>query len=246
MHHRGVSPASTAGDWVVLSLTLDYPSCSVISAFICIFLYYFICVILFAFTNFMGVWLLYNVIIFCCAAKWISYMYTYIPLVFFGFSSHLGQAPLAQMVKNLPAIQEPQETWFDPWVGKIPGEGNGSRHQYSCLENSMDRGAWRATVHGVAKSQTPLSNSHQVHVGHHGALSRAPCAARQVLTSFQSLSWVQLCDPWTTARQASLSITNSCQLMRFSLVICFTHSSVYTSTPVSPFIPPPTPCHLCL
>ena len=246
MHHRGVSPASTAGDWVVLSLTLDYPSCSVISAFICIFLYYFICVILFAFTNFMGIWLLYNVIIFCCAAKWISYMYTYIPLwSFFEFSSHLGQSPLAQMVKNLPAIQEPQETWFDPWVGKIHGEGNGNRLQHSCLENSTDRGAWRATVHGVARSQTPLSNSHQVHVGHHGALSRAPCAARQVLTSLQSLSWVQLCNPWTTARQASLSITNSCQLMRFSLVIYFTHSSVSTSIPVS-IHPTAHPRHLCL
>ena len=46
-----------------------------------------------------------------------------------------------------------------PWVRKIPGEGNGnSSLQYSCLENSMDRGAWRATVHGVAKSWTLLSN----------------------------------------------------------------------------------------
>ena len=39
-----------------------------------------------------------------------------------------------------------------------PGEGNGSPLQYSCLENPMDRGAWRATVHGVAKSQTGLSD----------------------------------------------------------------------------------------
>ena len=46
------------------------------------------------------------------------------------------------MVKNLPAVQE---TGFDPWVRKIP-----------CLENPMDRGAWQATVHGVAKSGTPL------------------------------------------------------------------------------------------
>ena len=53
------------------------------------------------------------------------------------------------MVKNLPAVQE---TRFDPWVGKIPGEGNGNSLQYSCLENSMDRGAWHATVHGVAES----------------------------------------------------------------------------------------------
>ena len=41
---------------------------------------------------------------------------------------------------------------------KYPGEGNGNPLQYSCLENSMDGGARRATVHGVAKSQTQLSN----------------------------------------------------------------------------------------
>ena len=43
---------------------------------------------------------------------------------------------------------------FDPGSERSPGEGNGNPLQYSCLENSMDRGAWRATVHGIAKSQT--------------------------------------------------------------------------------------------
>ena len=37
-----------------------------------------------------------------------------------------------------------------PGSGRSPGEGNGNPLQYSCLENPMDRGAWRATVHGVA------------------------------------------------------------------------------------------------
>jgi len=41
-----------------------------------------------------------------------------------------------------------------PESGRSPGGGNGNPLQYSCLENSMDRGAWWATVHGVAKSQT--------------------------------------------------------------------------------------------
>ena len=40
----------------------------------------------------------------------------------------------------------------------LPGEGNGNPLQYSCLENPMDRGAWQATVHGVAKSQIQLSD----------------------------------------------------------------------------------------
>ena len=44
-----------------------------------------------------------------------------------------------------------------PRVCKVTaGEGNGNPHQYSCLESSMDRGAWQATVHGVTKSQTRL------------------------------------------------------------------------------------------
>ena len=47
-----------------------------------------------------------------------------------------------------------------PRLGRSPGEGNSNPLQYSCLENSMDRGAWWATVHGVAKSQTQLSDSH--------------------------------------------------------------------------------------
>ena len=45
-----------------------------------------------------------------------------------------------------------------PVSGRFPGEGNGNPLQYSCLENPIDRGAWQATVHGVAKSQTGLSD----------------------------------------------------------------------------------------
>ena len=45
-----------------------------------------------------------------------------------------------------------------PGLGRSPGEGNGTPLQYSCLENPMDGGAWQATVHGVAKSRTRLSD----------------------------------------------------------------------------------------
>ena len=45
-----------------------------------------------------------------------------------------------------------------PGPGRCPGEGNGNSLQYSCLENSMDRGAWQATAHGVAKSWTLLTD----------------------------------------------------------------------------------------
>ena len=47
-----------------------------------------------------------------------------------------------------------------PGLGRSPGEGKGYSLQYSSLENSMDRGAWWYTVHGVTKSWTRLSNSH--------------------------------------------------------------------------------------
>ena len=56
---------------------------------------------------------------------------------------------VAQMVKNLPAMQK---TWFIS--GSHSGEENGYPLQYSCLENSMDRGVCRVTVYGVAKSWT--------------------------------------------------------------------------------------------
>ena len=57
-----------------------------------------------------------------------------------------------------------QETWvwplhLNPASRRSPGVRNGNPHQYSCLENSMDRDAWQATAHGVTKSQTWLSTS---------------------------------------------------------------------------------------
>ena len=70
------------------------------------------------------------------------------------FSGPSSQA--SQTVKCLPVMRE---TWVSiPGSGRSPGEGNGNPLQYSCLENSMDGGAWLTTIHGVAKSRTQLSN----------------------------------------------------------------------------------------
>ena len=66
--------------------------------------------------------------------------------------SLLGASLLAQLVKNLPASAGDRSSVSG--LGWSPGEGNGHPPQYSCLENPMDRGAWRATVHGVRKSWT--------------------------------------------------------------------------------------------
>ena len=59
------------------------------------------------------------------------------------------------MVKNLPV--KAGDMGSIPGLGRFPGVENGNPRQLSCLENPMDRGAWQATVHGVTRSQTPLS-----------------------------------------------------------------------------------------
>ena len=69
----------------------------------------------------------------------------------------LGTSPGAQLVKNPSANAEDTRRGFNSRVGRSPGGGNGDPFQYAWLENSMDRGAWRATVHGVIKSQTRLN-----------------------------------------------------------------------------------------
>ena len=56
------------------------------------------------------------------------------------------------MVKNLPASVG--DSGSISGLGRSPGGGDGNPLQYSCLENPMDRGAWRAAVHGVTKSWT--------------------------------------------------------------------------------------------
>ena len=59
------------------------------------------------------------------------------------------------MVKNPPASAgDTGDVSSIPGLGRSPGEGNGNPLQYSCQGNPMDRGAWWATFHGVAKSQT--------------------------------------------------------------------------------------------
>ena len=61
------------------------------------------------------------------------------------------------MVKNpLANAGDIRDTGSIPGSGRSPAGGNSNSLQYSCLENSMDKGAWWGTVHGVAKSQTQL------------------------------------------------------------------------------------------
>ena len=62
-------------------------------------------------------------------------------------------------IKNLPAnAGDTRDAGSVPESGRSPAVGNGNPLQYTCLENPMDRGAWQATVYGVTKSWTRLSN----------------------------------------------------------------------------------------
>ena len=66
---------------------------------------------------------------------------------------------MAQVVKNSPSnAGGAGDTGSSPGSGKFPGGGNGNPLQYSCQDNPMDRGTWQATIHGVKKTQTQLSN----------------------------------------------------------------------------------------
>ena len=62
------------------------------------------------------------------------------------------------VVKNLSAnAGDARDVGSIPGLGRSPGEGNGNPLQYSCLGNSMDRGAWWAIVHGVVNNQIQLT-----------------------------------------------------------------------------------------
>ena len=73
------------------------------------------------------------------------------PLIFLGFPGGLDGKNSACNEGDLALISG---------LGRFPGEGNSYPFQYSCLENSMDRGAWQATVHGVTKSWTEWNDFH--------------------------------------------------------------------------------------
>ena len=79
------------------------------------------------------------------------------PRVKYRVITYIGGSLVAQTVKRLPAMWETRVRSLSQ-EGRSPGEGNGNRLQYSCLEKSMEGRAWWATVHGVAKNRMRLSD----------------------------------------------------------------------------------------
>ena len=89
--------------------------------------------------------------------------------------------------------EDTRNTSSIPGWGRSPGVGNGNPLQYSCLENCMDRGAWRATVHGVAKSQTWLSDWTYTHTHTHTmALAQVDLTVPVPSAPSSSLEWFAL------------------------------------------------------
>ena len=63
------------------------------------------------------------------------------------------------VVKNLPSIsRDARDAGLIPGSGRLSGVGHGNLFQYSCLENSMERRAWQAIIHGARKNLTQLSD----------------------------------------------------------------------------------------
>ena len=105
-----------------------------------------------------------------------------------------------------------------------PGERNGTPLQYSCLDNSMDRGTWKTTVHGISDLDMTgqlVHSTQQTSTVHYSHIPNKSYNNRQLeFSSVQSLSCVQLfVTPWTAARQASLSITNSLSLLKLTSIV---------------------------
>ena len=87
------------------------------------------------------------------------------------FVLYLGWISIVQLVKNLPAnTGDARDVGSITGSGRFLGEEHGNLLQYPCLENSMDKGAWQATGHGAAKSQTQLSAHVHTHTHIHTIL----------------------------------------------------------------------------
>ena len=94
---------------------------------------------------------------------------------------------VAKIVKNLPAMQETW-VWSLDWEDPLE-KGTGDPLQYSCLENSMDRGVWCAAVHGVARSRIRLSDSHTHRKRIHKGLLYTKAHGKALVQNGWAASW---------------------------------------------------------
>ena len=114
--------------------------------------------------------------------------------------------PRGRVVNNPPAnAGNTRDTGLIPGSGRSPGEGNGNPLQYSCLENSVDRGVRWATVHRVAKSWTRLSNVAHTHrwvKRYKGMELMGPKRTQQPYDPKCGPWTSRICIPWELVRNA--------------------------------------------
>ena len=101
-------------------------------------------------------WYIAEIQLHMCVYMYIyTHTHTYTCILFFRFFSIMVYNTHTHTHIHTYSFLDSSPLWF---IRILNGEGNGTALQYSCLENPMDGGAWRAAVHGVARSQTPLSD----------------------------------------------------------------------------------------
>ena len=76
----------------------------------------------------------------------------------FNSTGHVCDIVILKIHSCFWSLNVTRYVWNIPMSGRLPGEGNGNSLQYSCLGNPMDKGVWRATVHGIMESQIWLSD----------------------------------------------------------------------------------------
>ena len=120
------------------------------------------------------------------------------------------------VVKNSPAnAGDLRDAGSIPGSERFPGEGNGNPLQYSCLEKSIDRGAWQATVHAVAQLDM-TEHTHTIHFNNNSSFTE------HLLWPRLELNTSRTCNPWTT-RQGNMAIfILQMRKLKFSGVQTFT------------------------
>ena len=112
-------------------------------------------------------------------------------------------SPVAQMVKK--SACNAGDLGLIPESERSPGEGNGNPFQYFCLENPMDRGAWRATVHRVAKSRTQLKRLTSMHRWKDAQYLKCYSAVFLILPVKEAIGWIDNGPDYKSARVSSSS-----------------------------------------
>ena len=108
-------------------------------------------------------------------------------------------------------MEEVRETGLIPGLAKSPGGGHGNPLQYSCPENPMDRGAWQATVHRIAKSQTQLK-WHSTHTHTHTHTHRTSVSQGVICQVLCALAW------WSRRRYWHGASTGPCFWVTMMLI----------------------------